>query len=118
MNFLTTGRFIDDHQGSVRDDPFLMAALKYLTHVTLDFSSGVFEHKVSGIPLKRQPFETSDYASAWSSFKQELGYRLASLTKTDLTGELGINFVISFLEDFKRIRHVEVSPDVVDIRHQ
>jgi len=85
-----------------------MAALKYLNAVKIDFSSGVLDHKVSGIPLTRERFEPSDHDSAWSSFEQELGYRLTSLTKTDLMGELGINFVISFLENFKRIRHVEV----------
>ncbi|KAJ7476537.1 hypothetical protein FB451DRAFT_245303 [Mycena latifolia] len=98
--------FIDETSNRVRDDKILTAAHSYIVSVQAEFDRGIFDHKVSGIGLKRKAFEPSDRDTAWNIFKRDLGYHLAYLVDPDFA-DLGYQFVIDFLEKYVAILHIE-----------
>ncbi|KAJ7279143.1 hypothetical protein C8J57DRAFT_154650 [Mycena rebaudengoi] len=100
--------FIDDHVNSVREDPCLTAAQKYLVSVQTEFNAGIFDHKVGGVELRRDRFEPTDLKLTWKALKREVGYQLAVTTSTNLSIELGYKFVVEFLENFRPIPHVTI----------
>ncbi|KAJ7476545.1 hypothetical protein FB451DRAFT_1460659 [Mycena latifolia] len=99
--------FIDENNNRVRHDKILTAAHSHIVSVAVEFDKGIFDHRVSGIRLKRKPFEPRDRDTAWNAFKRDLGYHLADLADPDFS-DLGYQFVIDFLENYVTIPHVEI----------
>jgi len=100
-------KFIGDNQAAVTQDAMLVAGKRYLDAATIHFDTGINDHKVSGISLRRERLDPKDYDTLLNSFRRELGYYLASATDTDISAELGVGFVIDFIENFTFFPNVQ-----------
>ena len=92
----------------VAQDAMLVAGKRYLDAAIIHFDTGITDHKVSGISLCRKRLDPKDYDTLFSSFKHELGYYLASATNTDLLAELGVSYIINFIENFTFFPNVQM----------
>lgn len=85
----------------------LVAGKRYLDAITIHFDTGITNHKVSGISLRRKHLDPKDYNTLFDSFRHELGYYLASVNDIDLSAELGVGYVIDFIENFTFFPNVQ-----------
>ena len=85
----------------------MVGAVKFLTWAMPKFDEGVRTHKIGGTALACAKFDPVSRDTVWAAFKQAVGHKLASVQGADVGGELGVGFIVEFLNGFKFVSLVD-----------